>query len=220
MNNCWKKQTYPELQNKLLHTISHSIEVYEEPVLRKRKSVKIEVGDENRNLFQSLYCNAPRRYINNIPKKENKLFTDRVRSTMGRLCFDTCLSVCLFTEGVPQSGPAGWYLTLGTPHQTWLGVPLPGVPHLGYPLSDLAGGVPHSYQGVPQPGLMGGTPTGVLPAREWVPPPSRGTPLQDNRWSTWYAAVGMPLAFTQEDFLVFLLLQKQSVTKITVGIIQ
>ena len=39
-----------------------------------------------------------------------------------------------------------------------------------------------------------------------VPTPCSGqgtyAPPQDNRWSTWYAAVGMPLAFTQEDFLV------------------
>ena len=66
-----------------------------------------------------------------------------------------------------------WGTHLGyPPSQTWLGV----APHLEYPppLSHLAGGYP----------CWGGYPT------------------SGNRWSTWYAAVGMPLAFTQEDFLV------------------
>ena len=48
---------------------------------------------------------------------------------------------------------------------------------------------PHLGGGVPRPGPGGGG----------VPQPG-GVPLLG--WSTWYAAVGMPLAFTQEDFLV------------------
>ena len=46
----------------------------------------------------------------------------------------------------------------------------------------------------------GGTPPQVPPGRTPTGGyPTSGTPLS----STWYAAVGMPLAFTQEDFLVY-----------------
>ena len=104
-------------------------------------------------------------------------------------------SICLSTGGVlqpdlsggggPQGTPAGrevphlarGYPTLGTPHQTWLGGgTLPG------------GGIPPD----------GGTPPQVPPCQIWL----GGTPARGNRWSTWYAAVGMSLAFTQENFFV------------------
>ena len=119
-----------------------------------------------------------------------KLLTDRVRSTTGRLCFDSCLSICLSTPGgVPWPGPGGWRVPQpgparagGTqpqsPHQTWLGgtparsswvppigpgwgIPQRGVvPHLGYPIGPGQGGYPD-----------GGTPP-------WVPPvrPGWGVP--------------------------------------------
>ena len=59
------------------------------------------------------------------------------------------------------------------PCQTWPGgYPDGGYPTLGTPPSGLAGGYPMGVGGYPTSG------------------------------STWYAAVGMPLAFTQEDFLV------------------
>ena len=45
-----------------------------------------------------------------------------------------------------------------------------------------------------------GTPPGGVPSQ--VPPLGGGVPGQDNRRSTHYTAGGMPLAFTQEDFLV------------------
>ena len=87
--------------------------------------------------------------------------------------------------------PAGGYLTSGTPVRPGCGVPgrvptirpgwggtLAGVPWWGYPAS----GTPiRPGQGVPLPG---------------------GYPTSGNRWSARYTAVGMPLAFTQEDFLV------------------
>ena len=92
----------------------------------------------------------------------------------------------------PDLAREGGTLAGGTPpwvppYRTWpgggytdRGYPSRGVPHLRYPpLSDLAGGYLDE----------GG---GGLPRL-----------VQDNRWSTWYAAVGMPLAFTQEDCLVF-----------------
>ena len=145
------------------------------------------------------------------------IITDRVRSTTVRYCFHRCLSV--YTSG----GYAGQVqLGGGTPARSsqgssggipcwgtlpWIppsglarGIPLPvgtpiGVPHLRYPPSDLAWGVP----------LQGGYPTsGTLPPPDLVKeyPCQGGYPTAGNRWSTWYAAVGMPLAFTQEDFLV------------------
>ena len=55
---------------------------------------------------------------------------------------------------------------------------------MGYPL---AGARYHPCPPPPQPGMG-------------YPPP----PGYDNRWSTCYAAAGMPLMFTQEDFLVFI----------------
>ena len=95
------------------------------------------------------------------------LITDRVRSTTGRLCFDTCLSICLSTPGG------------GTPGRSrWGGVPLPG----GVPP---AGGTPpqippsQTWPGVPLPG---GTPPQVTPHWTWlgVTPcpgyPTSGTP--------------------------------------------
>ena len=105
-------------------------------------------------------------------------------------------SVCLHLGGgVPQPGPdrgvpllGGGYPTLGTPCWTWLGGTPPWVPSI-------------------EPGRGLPLPEGTPP---WVPPirpgrggtPAGGYPTSVNRWSTWYAAVGMPLAFTQEDFLV------------------
>ena len=114
------------------------------------------------------------------------MFTDSVRSTTGRLCFDTCLSVCLSTlrvgtparsrGGVPSQvwwgggggTPArsswggtppgqGGHPTSGFPCQTWPG----GIPHLGYPPSDLAGGTPvgrYPTLGTPLLDLAGGVP--------------------------------------------------------------
>ena len=100
------------------------------------------------------------------------VFTDRVRSTMGRLCFDTCLSVCPHLGGSTRPGPEG-----GVPHPDpgrgyspvepargypcWGGcVSCWGVPHLGYPPSDLVGGYP----------CRGGVPCqGGYPAGEGVP---------------------------------------------------
>ena len=73
--------------------------------------------------------------------------TDRVHSTTGRLCFDTCLSVCPHRRVVPQPGPA----REGNPAG---GYPCWGFPTSGTPPSDLARGCT----------LMGGTPP-------WVPTP-------------------------------------------------
>ena len=48
------------IQYKLLYIIWNNIEVYEEPVSRNKKilhhAVKFEAGEENRNVYESLYC--------------------------------------------------------------------------------------------------------------------------------------------------------------------
>ena len=83
------------------------------------------------------------------------LITDRVRSTTGRLCFDTCLSICPQQGGgVPRPGPGpegGGY---------------PGKVQMGgggtLPRSRLGGEVPWpGPMGLPQPGPMGGYPSQV-----------------------------------------------------------
>ena len=112
----------------------------------------------------------------------------------------------------PGWGAPWWgYPTSGTSHWTWLGVPWWGYPTLGTP-GRPGRGVP--WQGVPWWGVPclkypphwtwpGGTPPWIPPNWTWL----GGVP----RWGgyptsggTWYTAVGMPLAFTQEDFLVYL----------------
>ena len=115
--------------------------------------------------------------------------------------------------GTPTGGTPPWV----PPVRHGWGVPWQGVPHLGYPPVRPGWGVPR--QGVPHlryhpvgPG-WGVPPTGGYPTLGDPPHPSDlawGVPqwegvshlVQDNWWSTWYAAVGMPLAFTQEDFLL------------------
>ena len=70
----------------------------------------------------------------------------------------------------------------------------PGTPPGGYPVRYPGGFWVHPPGGYPvryPPG--GGTQSGTPPG---------GVPGQDNRRSTHYTAGGMPLAFTQEDFLV------------------
>ena len=82
------------------------------------------------------------------------IITDRVRSTredyvLTRVCPSIHPSVCLSTPGgYPSQVQTGGYPSQvqvgGTPARCW------GVPHLGYPLSDLAGGI--LCQGVPHLG--------------------------------------------------------------------
>ena len=70
---------------------------------------------------------------------------------------------------------------------------------VGYPI--LAGGS--------TPVLAGLVPQDRIPSsqdRTWVPPAGTGVPSpgQNSRASTCYVVSGMPLAFTQEDFLILL----------------
>ena len=119
--------------------------------------------------------------------------------------------------------------TLGTPLPSWLGTGSPW-PGMGYPLN-LGWGTPLTWDGVPPPPDLGwGTPqpgTGYPPdLGQGTPQPGMGYPPRPGAWvsppdlglgtpqdlgpgtsplsiaSTWYVAGGMPLAFTQEDFLV------------------
>ena len=104
-------------------------------------------------------------------------------------------------------------------HPPWQGalpgVPLAGGPHLRYPPSrgthpkytPLAGGPHPEYPLPPAGGPAWGTPQQGRPCLGYPPaggphpgyPPS---PIRSSIACTCYAAVGMPLAFTQEDFLV------------------
>ena len=85
----------------------------------------------------------------------------------------------------------------GTPSKVWVGgYPIPGLG--GYPISGLGRG----YPGYPhtEVWMVGGTPSQV-----WIVGGAQGTPppmRQSSIASTCYAAGGVPLAFTQEDFLV------------------
>ena len=95
----------------------------------------------------------------------------------------------------------------GTPSQVWTrggrGVPYPADGKVS-PSKIRTGGTPQSKTGwvLPNPRL-----DGVPPSRTgWgTPPPSKtgwGTPPPVSKASTCYASGGVPLAFTQEDFLV------------------
>ena len=117
----------------------------------------------------------------------------------------------------PRSGWGGLIqLTGGTSSQIWMRGTISswwGVPYLrsrwGYPISGLDRGVPlwPGLDGVPPwPGLDGVPPSGqdwmgypLPPSQNWM-----GYPLirQSSIVSTCYVAGGMPLAFTQQDFLV------------------
>ena len=86
-----------------------------------------------------------------------------------------------------------WVGGRGVPHpRSGWGVPRPmSVGGGGYPIPGLCGGgrvpCPRSVVGgYPIPGLDGGGTWGTPPNQDWI----------------CYAAGGMPLAFTQEDFLV------------------
>ena len=134
----------------------------------------------------------------------------------GRLCFDRCVSVQNFEGGgypievmgvIPSQVQAG----RGDPIQLTGGYPIPG-PGGGYPhpadghtLSQLQdGGYPIQLMGVPYPRTWDGIP----PSKIWDGVPHRpGTwdgvsppvPNQDTEQHSEH----LPLAFTQEDFLVF-----------------
>ena len=120
-----------------------------------------------------------------------------------------CVSVHTLTGG----GYAITGLGGGVPHPRfgWWGVPQPCLDGGGVPRPGLDGG---GTQGTPiRSGCWGGYPSQVLMAGGypgWVPPTRSGweggthPPIrQSSIASTCYAAGGVPLAFTQEDFLVF-----------------
>ena len=146
----------------------------------------------------------------------------------GRVMFSVCVSVhiCGGGGGYPIPGPGGRgypiQLMGGLPHprSSWVGTPsrcrwggypiqlMGGTPSQvqvgGYPIQ-LMGGTPiPGPGGVPHPrSRQGGAHPGYPPAGEHLPgvppppPPSRSSIV-----CTCYAAVGMPLAFTKDHFLV------------------
>ena len=97
--------------------------------------------------------------------------------------------------GVPQWLVPGPFLG-GTPVRDGGCTP---VQDWGYPSPRWGGGNPR--WGTPWPGM--GYPWGRdLRPVSGVPPGQDGVPPWDSKWSTCYAAGGMPLAFTQENCLV------------------
>ena len=101
--------------------------------------------------------------------------------------FPECHGAATGGGGGTLPGPAGGGGTLPGPGRE--GGTLPGPAVGGYPARSSRGGYPGG--GVPDLGTpRGGT--------RW----GGGYPGQDNIGSTCYTAGGMPLAFTQEDFLV------------------
>ena len=106
-------------------------------------------------------------------------------------------------RGVPHSADGGYpiqdqdggTLEYPLPIQDWMGYP----PDLrwGYPPSKTGWGTPHQQNGVPPPPSKTGWGTPAPRQQNGVTPPS---PV--SKASTWYAAGGVSLAFTQEDFLV------------------
>ena len=128
------------------------------------------------------------------PLTKDSIFTARVRSTTGGYFSQVC--VCSTLGGVPHPYPS--LSGGGYPIQPWTGgVPRSSLgwgeyPNLGW------GGTPTLDRGVPQP-WTGGHPIsgGGTPSHVWL-----GTPPKIASTCYGYAAGGVPLAFTQEDFLV------------------
>ena len=102
----------------------------------------------------------------------------------GRLCFHRCLSLHTCEGGYPIPGQDGG------------DAPFPGLDGR-YPIPGLDRGVPYPRSG------QGGTPSWGTPhpCLERVPPPP--VRRQSSIANTCYTAGGKPLAFTQEDFLVW-----------------
>ena len=96
--------------------------------------------------------------------------------------------------------------TRSTPDQVRMGYPYPPRPGMGYP-PDLGQGTPWTWDRVP-PGPGTGYPPPPKDLRWCTPetwdeyPPRPGMGYPHSIASTCYEAGGMPLAFTQEDFLV------------------
>ena len=108
--------------------------------------------------------------------------------------------------GLGRGRRRGGYPIQGLDRGGYLGYP-PDGGYLGYPQTRSGWGIPPTRSGwgkPPGPGM--GSPANLgwdNPPQTWdrVPPPDLG-------WGTCYAAGGMPLAFTQEDFLVNISFQK------------
>ena len=148
------------------------------------------------------------------------LVTDRVRSTTGRLCFDTYLSVCpqgggypsqvqtggypsqVQIRGIPRPGPdggwgrgtpPGWGGTWDeVPHHPWQGWGTPVQVRMGVPKV----GYPWQAWGTPpQPSQDGGYPRWGTPQQGW------GTPQPDHNGGMPLAGMGYPLYRTADGVL-------------------
>ena len=168
---------------------------------------------------------------------EPTVVTARVRSTTGRYCFYRCLSVNIYGgvpgpdpgRGVPGPGPGGSQSQIwGGPRSRsrWGG---PGLRSRGVPGPGPGGGVPGPGLGGSQFQIWGeGYPVsvkgkifdtrfGLIHVQTGKKFFCQGTPPPGiARTCYGYAAGGMPLAFTQEDFLVHLLYY-QILNTLTIG---
>ena len=147
------------------------------------------------------------------------IITARIRSMTGRYCLHRCLSVNISGGGTPSQVWIGGYPISGlgrggTPSQVQVGgYPISGLG--GYPISGPGGTPSQVHRGYPISGLGGypisGPGRGVPHLRSRgipiVPPPGIASTCYG------YAAGGMPLAFTQEDFLVVTIFSEKSFTK-------
>ena len=108
----------------------------------------------------------------------------------GNLIFSLCVSVHTSIGGYPILPNGG-----SPPHQDWIGYPPPSGLDGDTPCLDWMGVLPNwDWMGYPHQDWMGKPPSPIKTA--W------GYPRQEIRRQSSYAAGGMPLAVTQEDFLV------------------
>ena len=153
----------------------------------------------------SIKCSVIMTRLNSLSISETKItfLPPAVRSTReGNVLTRVCPSICLSTGG-GQVQLAGW---LGGSGPAGGGG---GVRSSQGGQVQLAGGVRSSWGGQVQlvGGVSGPSRRGVRSGWQGgcqVQPGGRGQPRYDNRRSYCYAAGSTPLAFTQEDFLVYI----------------
>ena len=135
--------------------------------------------------------------IPNWRRRQHKIlpiFTTRIPQEWGRYCFHRCLSVHILRGVYPYPAdsriPPSFLTGEGYNHPSWWRRVPPSQVTLGTP-------------------FIGGTPFQVRTGGTWVPSHQGQVPGQDggrgytnrNTACTYYTAGGIPLAFTQEDFM-------------------
>ena len=191
-------------------------------LLHNCKNLVLKITSDNKHITNGNSESWPKLFVNHFTLWN--IFTDRIRRMREGNVFS--LSTPVGGGGVPgqvQMGgiPAkstGGYPISGTPHQTWLGVPLPGgYPTLGNPpIGPGQGGNPARGGGYPTSGNppigptwgypTSGTPLSdlaqVVPHLRYLPPPHQtwlgeysywgGTPSRVTPHHTWPGGVPLP----------------------------